>query len=101
MAEKWHSGITMHKLTVGPGFMGFVFAIGCALIFIIGLPALWTFVAFSAALGLGIAVLLRITSQNRSEGAKPLSILEANEPSKAVTAHKQANLRNSLEAALT
>ena len=83
MAEKWHSGITMHKLTVGPGLMGLVFAVGCALIFVIGLPALWTFVAFSAALGLGIALLLQIISRHRTERAKPLSILQASEPVKA------------------
>ena len=77
MAEKWHSGITMHKLTVGPGIMGLLFAVGCALIFVIGLPALWTFVAFSAALGLGVALMLRVINRNRSERAKPLSILES------------------------
>lgn len=85
MAEKWHSGITMNKLTVGPGFMGLVFAVGCALIFIIGLPALWTFVAFSAALGLGIALLLRMISRHRAERGKPLSILQTTEAVKADT----------------
>jgi hypothetical protein len=79
MAEKWHSGITMHKLTVGPGIMGLLFALGCALIFVIGLPALWTFVAFSAALGLSIALLLHVISRHRSERAKPLSILQSTE----------------------
>ena len=93
MAEKWHSGITMHKLTVGPGFMGLVFAVGCAAIFIIGLPALWTFVAFSAALGLGIALLLRIISRHRSERAKPLSILQATEAVKAERIQKQGSNR--------
>ena len=88
MAEKWHSGITMHKLTVGPGIMGLLFADGCALIFVIGLPALWTFVAFSAALGLGIALLLRIISRNRSERSKPLSILESSDPVKAERVQK-------------
>jgi hypothetical protein len=48
MAEKWHSGITMHKLSVGGGFIGFLFAAGSALIFVQGLPTLWNFVALAA-----------------------------------------------------
>lgn len=82
MAEKWHSGISMHKLSVGPGVMGLVFAVGCALIFVIGLPALWSFVAFSGAFGLAIALLLRVISKSRSERAKPLSILQTSENQK-------------------
>ena len=101
MAEKWHSGITMHKLTVGPGFMGLLFAAGCALIFVIGLPALWTFVAFSAALGLGVALLLRIISRHRSERAKPLSILQPTAPLEAKSAQNHRTLRNSFEPVLT
>lgn len=93
MAEKWHSGITMHKLTVGPGIMGLLFAVGCALIFVIGLPALWTFVAFSAALGLGVALMLRVISRNRSERAKPLSILQSTQSVQAeqVEKHRRSN----------
>jgi len=101
MAEKWHSGITMHKLTVGPGLMGLLFAVGCAAIFIIGLPALWTFVAFSAALGLGVALLLRFISRHRSERAKPLSILHPTEPVKAESEQNDRNLRKSLQPVLT
>jgi len=54
MAGDRHPGITMHKLPVGGGFIGAVFAIGCSLIFVIGFPTLWYFVAL--AFGLGIAV---------------------------------------------
>ncbi len=79
MAEKWHSGITMHKLTVGPGIMGLVFAVGCAAIFVIGLPALWSFVALSGGLGLAVALLLRVIYRHRVDRMKPLSILHANE----------------------
>jgi hypothetical protein len=75
MTEKPHPGISMHKLPVGGGFIGLLFAAGSALIFLLGLPALWCFVAFSAALGIGIAVSIRIVSARRSDRAKPLSIL--------------------------
>jgi len=64
----------MHKLTVGAGFEGLLFTIGCSLIFVIGLPALWSFVAFGAALGIGVAIFLHLTSNSRSERMKPLSI---------------------------
>ncbi len=79
MAEKRHPGITMHKLTVGAGFQGLLFTVGCSLIFVIGLPALWSFVAFGAALGIGVAIFLRLTSTSRSERMKPLSIFSAEE----------------------
>lgn len=77
MSEKRHPGISMHKLTVGPGFVGLVFTVGCSLIFLFGLPALWSFLAFSMALGIGVAVLLRVVNRHRSEGMNPLSILSA------------------------
>jgi hypothetical protein len=79
MAEKWHSGISMHKLSIGSGFIGLVFTVGCALIFLLGLPQLWYFVAFSAVLGVGIAFFFRWTSDRRFERRKPLSILHAAE----------------------
>jgi hypothetical protein len=75
MAEERHPGITMHKFTIGDGFVGLLFTIGCSLIFVIGLPALWSFVAFGAALGIGVAIFLRLTSRNGTERMKPLSIL--------------------------
>lgn len=89
MAEKRHPGISMHKLTVGAGFEGLVFTIGCGLIFVFGLPALWYFVAFSAALGIGVAVFLGLSSKHRSERMKPLSILAATEQAKSSTVQKQ------------
>ena len=49
MAEKWHSGITMHKLSFGSGFIGLLFAAGSALIFVLGFPTLWYFVALAFA----------------------------------------------------
>ena len=73
-----HPGITMHKLPVGGGFAGLIFAVGSALIFVLGLPSLWYFVAFSAALGVGIAVIFRLVNNRRSERMKPLSIVATN-----------------------
>lgn len=81
MAEKRHPGITMHKLSFGGGLMGLVFAVGSALIFVLGFPTLWYFVALAAALGVGIAVLLRFFHEGRSDRDKPLSILSVPEAS--------------------
>ena len=75
MAENRHPGITMHKVPVGGGFIGLLFAAGSALIFILGFPTLWYFVAFAALFGVGIAAVLRIVYQHRSDRDRPLSIL--------------------------
>jgi len=82
MSEKRHPGITMHKLSFGGGFVGLLFALGSALIFVLGFPTLWYFVAFAFALGVGIAILLRIVNHRMSE-RKPLSILSAPEKTEA------------------
>jgi hypothetical protein len=89
MAEKRHPGITMHKLTVGAGFEGLLFTVGGSLVFLIGLPALWSFVAFGAALGIGVAIFLRLTSTSRSQRMKPLSILSADEKIENPVVQKQ------------
>ena len=54
-----------------------------ALIFVLGFPTLWYFVAFAAALGIGIAIFLKLTSRRSSEHNKPLSILHASGETKA------------------
>jgi len=82
MAEKRHPGITMHKLSFGGGFVGLLFAAGSALIFVLGFPTLWYFVALAFALGVGIAVFLRFISSRRADRNKPLSILTVAEKSK-------------------
>jgi len=74
MAEKRHPGITMHKLSFGGGFVGLLFAVGSALIFLLGFPTLWYFVVLACALGIGIAVFLRFYSNRSAERNKPLSI---------------------------
>ena len=60
MSENRHPGINMHKIPVGGGIIGLLFAIGTAVIFILGFPTLWYFVVFSAGLGIAIALLIRI-----------------------------------------
>jgi hypothetical protein len=77
MAEKRHPGITMHKLTFGSGFVGLLFTVGCSLILVLGFPTLWYFVAFSAALGIAVAIILRVSSRRQSERTRPLSIFPA------------------------
>ena len=80
MAEKGHPGITMHKLSFGGGFMGLLFAAGSALIFVLGFPTLWYFVALAIGLGVGVAATLRIFAWRRSNGSNSLSILSVSEP---------------------
>jgi len=81
MSQDRHPGINMHKLSVGGGFIGLLFAVGTAVIFILGFPTLWYFVAFSAGLGIAIALVIRVFHQRTSDRSKPLSIL-ATEDSK-------------------
>lgn len=82
MADKPHPGITMHKLSFGGGFVGLVFAAGSALIFALGFPTLWYFIALAFALGVGIAVFLRAASTRISQHNKPLSLFAAPEQNK-------------------
>jgi hypothetical protein len=79
MAAKRHPGITMHKLSFGGGLEGLTFVIGSVLIFVFGLPALWYFVAFAAALGIAIAVFLIAASDRLSQRNKPMSLFSAPE----------------------
>jgi len=94
MAEDKHPGISMHKLPVASGFIGAVFTVGCALIFLLGLPQLWYFVAFSAILGIAIAGIIGIVNDRRTTRMKPLSILSA-EGSKSPTKDGDAEVRPS------
>jgi len=55
--------------------MGWLFAAGCSLIFVLGFPALWYFVALAFALGVGVALFLRVGNRRRADRGKPLSIL--------------------------
>jgi hypothetical protein len=59
MSEDYpHQGITMHRLRVGGGAAGFIFAIGSVLIFLIGIPAFWGFLGVAVLAGALVAVLL-------------------------------------------
>lgn len=98
MAENRHPGISMHKLPVGPGFVGLLFTLGCVLIFLLGLPQLWYFLALSAALGVAVAMILKFVNRHRSERAKPLSILSASEKAKTPVVPDQNKRLNLLQA---
>lgn len=76
MTNTRHPGITMHKITFGGGFIGFLFAVGSTFIFVLGFPTLWYFVALAFALGIAIAIVLKIANRYRSERNRPLSIVE-------------------------
>jgi energy-converting hydrogenase Eha subunit E len=97
MAENRHPGISM-QLPVGAGFIGLVFTVGCALIFFLALPELWYFVAFSAVLGIGVAILLRLVTRHRSERSKPLSILSVNEKTEGAAVQEHDGGRNRFHA---
>ena len=79
MSDKRHPGITMHKISFGGGFIGLLFAAGSALIFVLGFPTLWYFVALAFALGIGIAIFLRVVNRRLTDRNKPLSILAASD----------------------
>jgi len=49
-----HQGITMHQIRFGGGFAGLVFAVGCMVLFLAGLPVLWY--PFLAAIVLGVLI---------------------------------------------
>lgn len=95
MAADRHPGITMHKLPVGGGFVGALFAIGSALIFVIGFPTLWYFVALAFAMGVGVAIFLKVVHDHRPDRDRPLSILQA-DPRPATPAEKESGTRPTL-----
>jgi hypothetical protein len=57
--EQPHPGITMHQIPVGGGFIGLVFTIGSAAIFLLAIPALWVPLLGSLVFGIGFAAVLR------------------------------------------
>ena len=59
-----HPGISMHKIPVGAGIAGLVFAVGSMLIFLVGLPVLWYFFLPAVVLGVGIGIALRLTDRS-------------------------------------
>ena len=89
MSENRHPGINMHKLPVGGGFIGLLFAIGTAVIFVLGFPTLWYFVALSAGLGIAIALMIRFVHQRTSDRSTPLSILAADKPVRRSRSRRQ------------
>jgi len=83
----------MHKLSFGGGLEGLTFVIGTVLIFVFGLPALWYFVAFALALGIGIALFLRTASDRLSQRNKPMSLFAASDQKIDVPARRRHRIR--------
>lgn len=98
MGTNRHSGINMHKLSFGGGFMGLLFSVGSALIFVLGFPTLWYFAAFAFVLGVGIAIVLRVVSNRRSQHNQRLSILAVAKKTKAPTPTRREKRTNLLPA---
>jgi hypothetical protein len=55
-----HPGISIHRIAVGGGIMGAVFAIGTVLIFVVGVPLGPWFLAGSILLGTAVAATLYV-----------------------------------------
>lgn len=55
----------MHRLPVGGDFPGLLFAVGCALIFLLAIPALWYVLVGAVAVGVFIAGVLQIIRHSR------------------------------------
>jgi len=55
----------MHRLPVGGDFPGLLFAVGCALIFLLAIPALWYVLVGAMAAGLFVAGVLQISRRSR------------------------------------
>jgi|HubBroStandDraft_3_1064219.scaffolds.fasta_scaffold07737_3 hypothetical protein len=53
-----HPGISVHNIPVAGGAIGFIFALGSILIFLLGIPALRWFLCGALALGLLFALAL-------------------------------------------
>lgn len=55
--------INLSRIPVGAGVAGVVFTVGSMLIFLLGVPGLWYFFALALGLGIGFAVVLRLTAR--------------------------------------
>lgn len=53
-----HQGITMHRLRFGGGFAGLIFTIGTLVIFLVGVPVFWVFLALAIICGAVLALVL-------------------------------------------
>ena len=55
--------INISKIPVGGGVAGIIFSVGSILIFLLGVPVLWYFFALALALGVGFALIPRVTDR--------------------------------------
>jgi len=57
--NRWHQGITMHKIHVGGDVGGLLFVVASTAVVLLGVPSVWYFFAIAVAGGLGVAAILR------------------------------------------
>ena len=74
-----HPGITIHRMAVGGGIMGALFAIGTVLIFVIGLPVSRWFLLASVLVGTGVAAVLYFWHKNN-----PVELADLHHPPPSV-----------------
>jgi hypothetical protein len=70
----------MHRIAVGGGVMGALFAIATALVFLVGLPASRWFLLASAFVGIGVAALLYVWHKRHPVELTHLRQLSARKP---------------------
>jgi hypothetical protein len=71
-----HPGISIHRMAVGGGLMGAVFAIGSVLIFVVGVPLGPWFLLASVLLGASVAAALYVWHKNN-----PVELADLHHPS--------------------
>jgi hypothetical protein len=87
--QQTHPQINMSKLAVGSDVGGILFALGCILIALIGIPTIRYLFPFAVLLGLAIAVVLHFI-QPKPTGKDWLTPAIENSPSPAAGSHKPA-----------
>ena len=63
-----HRGITMHSISVGGNFIGFVFAVGCVLMFVMALPEARWFALASVVAGVAGVGVIRLIRMIKGDG---------------------------------
>jgi hypothetical protein len=72
MASNLHPGISVHHIEVGDGIAGALVVVVSMIIFLVGVPALWTFLGGAVVLGLAVAGSIRLIHRFASAPAPKL-----------------------------
>ena len=84
-----HPGISMHRIAVGGGVMGALFAVGTTLIFVIGVPFGGWFLLASIELGTGVAAVLYAWHKKH-----PVDMIDLHPPTSNGTQQVNNNCQN-------